>query len=151
MSLPYATRRALDQLATTLRQWADASQQTSWSGPDDHQPTSYWTGRADAFMEAHGLIMAALTADMPPICVGDEITVQWPGQVEGLPLTNTDAHFDVLEVRDGMVGFARTINRGRPCASYVNHWAPVTAVKRVSDGHRCPDEPSQASAPEGGA
>lgn len=136
MRLDYAVRRDLDHLAADLRQRAADAKNSA--------------ARRAGLMEAHGQIMAVLTADLPPINVGDEITVQWPDQVEGLPLTNLDAHFDVLEIRDGIVGFARTINRGRPCGSYANHRAPLTAVKRCSDGHRCPDAQPTALTATGG-
>lgn len=151
MSLPYDTRRALDQLATTLRQRANASQQTAWSGPDDHQPISYWTGRADGFMEAHGLVMAALTADLPPISVGDEVRFLWPEQAAP-QLVDIDCHYDVMHVQDGMVAVKRVIHRPRGEMRGAWHWAPLTAVERVHlNTPRCPDEPSQAWAPKDGA
>lgn len=153
MSLPYDTRRALETIAAELRTNAAAAKDTAARHEIDDRTddAERWAGRADGLMEAHGLVMAALTAGQPSLCIGDEVRFLWPEQAAP-QLVDIDCHYDVMHVQDGMVAVKRVIWRSRGEMRGAWHWAPLTAVERVHlNTPRCPDEPSQAWVPEGGA
>lgn len=152
MSRTDISRHVLDAYATELRRQADASKAVAARAEADGRETDaeHWTGRAQGVMEAHQVLMALLTADQPTISVGDEVRFLWPSQATPA-LTNIDSHYDVMKVENGMVAVKRTIYRPRGDMRGAWHWAPLTAVERCSDGHRCPTANPVFGAAEGGA
>lgn len=81
--------------------------------------------------------LAAPTAERKTIEVGNEVRFLRPEQARPA-LTNTDSHYDVMHVEDGMVAVKRTLYRARGEMRSAWHWAPLTAVERVDvKGHRC--------------
>lgn len=144
------SRHTLDVYATELRRQADAAKEIAARADVENRTgdAEHWEGRRAGLMEAHGLIMAVLTKGCPPIRPGDEVAFDWPDQAHP-PLPNLDSHFDVIEVRDGMVGVKRVMHRPRAeMYGWVHHWAPLTAVHRVHlDGNLCPVPYPAAPAP----
>jgi len=148
MSRPDISRRILDDYATELRRQAHAAKSLAAQAGDTGQP---WAGRAQGLMEAHGPIMAVLTAGQTPISIGNEVRFLWPSQATPA-LTNIDSHYDVMRVENGMVAVKRTIYRQRGEMPGAWHWAPLSAVERVDlHGHRCFGETPGLHATEGGA
>lgn len=147
------SRRVLDAVAAELRlQSAAAKDAASRHELDDRtHAAEHWAGRAVGLMEAHGIIMAAITAGQPSLCIGDEVRFLWPSQATPA-LADIDCHYDVMAVENGMVAVKRTIYRPRGEMRGAWHRAPITAVERVDlNGHRCPDTHPLASTMEGGA
>lgn len=149
-----AMRRDLDRLASDLREYAadakDAAAQADIDNADDSVcDAEHWAGRAADLMNIHGRIMAVLTADRLPVHPGDEVHFLWPDQATPA-LADIDCHYDVMRVENGMAAVQRTIYRARGEMRGAWHWSPLTAVERVSVGHRCPDTPV-FSTMEGGA
>lgn len=146
------SRSVLDNLATELRRQADASKAVAVHADavGDNAGAVRAAGCVQGLMEAHGLIMAILTARQPSISVGDEVRFLWPSQATPA-LTNIDSHYDVMAVKNGMVAVKRTIYRPRGEMRGAWHWAPLTAVEHCTDGHRCPDTNPVIAAMEGGA
>lgn len=145
-------RHALEYYALTLRRNADTAKNTAAHAraAGSTEDADRWIGQHAGLMQAHGLAMGLLTAGREPIVVGDEVAFDWPSHAKP-SLTDIDAHYDVIEIRDGMVGVKRTIYRPRAAMQgAVHHWAPLTAVHRVHlDGNLCPT-PDQAVTVDGG-
>lgn len=152
MTRPDISRHALDVYATGLRLNAKAATNLAATPDVDNrnEAAEHWAGYANGLMEAHQMLMAILTADQPTISVGDEVRFLWPSQATPA-LTNIDSHYDVMKVENGMVAVKRTIYRPRGEMRGAWHWAPLTAVERCSDGHRCPTANSVVANVEGGA
>ena len=152
MSHPSFSRHTLDSYAANLRRAANAAKESAARADinDRNTDAKHWEGRIAGLMEAHSMIMAILTAGDPQISIGDEVAFDWPDQATPA-LTDIDAHYDVIQIRDGMVGVKRAIYRSRTAMrGQVHHWAPLTAVHRVHlDGNLCPLPPAMAV--EGGA
>lgn len=146
MTRPEISRHVLDVYATELRRQADAAEALA-DMAGDGQP---WTGRARGLMEAHGLLMNMLAAGQAPITLGAEVRFLSPEQAKP-QLADIDAHYDVMQIRDGMVAVKCTIYRPRGDMPGARHWAPLTAVECCSDGHRCPTADPAFAAWEGGA
>ncbi len=148
MNLDYTTRTALAAIAANLRANAttakDAAASYDAQTDVDHN-AGHWGGVAHGLMEAHGIVIAVLTAGRDPINIGDEVVFDWFDDVE---LPDIDAHYRVIDIANGMITVQRAIHGYRDV--YPRYRAPLTAVHKTSPGHRCPALDVQAT-PAGGA
>ncbi len=145
----YSARHTLDMLATYLRACAaDAKNAAANHGLlENNAAAEHWIGRAQGLMDAHGTIMAILTAGREPIDVNDEVVFDYPSG-PGWQLPDIDAHYRVIDVANGMITVQRAIHGYRDV--YPRHRAPLAAVHKTSPGHRCPALAIEAT-PAGGA
>lgn len=130
MSSNDISRDVLDVYATELRRQADAAKTVATCTVDPEN----WTGRAQGLMEAHGLIMAILTAGQPQISVGDEVRIVQPGHATPTLLW-PDATYDVTEIQHGIVTVQRSIHRDHDDGGAL-HQAPLTAIEPAGGGAR---------------
>ncbi len=148
MNLDYTTRTVLAAIASTLRANASAAKNVAaLYDTEGNSDAEHWGGLAQGLMEAHGIVIAALTADREPIDVGDEVVFDWLDDVEPR-LPDIDAHYRVIDIANGMITVQRAIHGYRDV--YPRHRAPLAAVHKTSPGHRCPALAIEAT-PAGGA